>query len=164
MRPILSFCSVLAFGAMTSAALVALLPWFSGHAPEGLQSAVNGLQFNSLLLGLVLGLTLGTLGRLNWADVPRRVAKLAASRGRVGGDGGGPASWDCRRRARVRPSARAGRARDRPLNFGEKPLGVLATDEHLDRVAERVIRAASLVADDVDDHRGGDVTAASFVA
>ena len=37
MRPILSFCSVLAFGAMTSAALVALLPWFSGHAPEGLQ-------------------------------------------------------------------------------------------------------------------------------
>ena len=73
MRPILSFCSVLAFGAMTSAALVALLPWFSGHAPEGLQSAVNGLQFNSLLLGLVLGLSLGTLGRLNWADVPRRV-------------------------------------------------------------------------------------------
>ena len=58
---------------MTAAALVALLPWFSGHAPEGLQSAVNGLQFNSLLLGLVLGLSLGTLGRLNWADVPRRV-------------------------------------------------------------------------------------------
>jgi len=58
---------------MTAAALVALLPWFSGQAPEELQSAVNGLQFNSLLLGLVLGLTLGTLGRLNWADVPRRV-------------------------------------------------------------------------------------------
>ena len=46
----------------------------------------------------------------------------------------------------------------------EKPLGVLAADEHLDRVTERVIKAASLIADDVDDHRGGDVTAASFVA
>jgi len=27
-----------------------------------------------------------------------------------------------------------------------------------------MIEAAALVADDVDDHRGGDVTAASFVA
>jgi len=72
MRSILSFCSVLAFGAMTAAAIVALLPWFSGHAPEGLQSAVDGLQFNSLLLGLVLGLSLGSLGRFNWADIPSR--------------------------------------------------------------------------------------------
>ncbi len=45
-----------------------------------------------------------------------------------------------------------------------KPLGVVAADEHFDGVPERVIEAAALVADDVDDHRGGDVTAASFVA
>jgi hypothetical protein len=45
----------------------------------------------------------------------------------------------------------------------DEPLGVLATDEHLDRVPERMVEAAALVADDVDDHRGGDVTAASFV-
>jgi hypothetical protein len=69
----LSFFSVLAFGAMTAAALVALLPWFSAHAPAGLQAAVSGLQFESLLLGMALGLTLGALGRLNWADVPRRI-------------------------------------------------------------------------------------------
>jgi hypothetical protein len=46
----------------------------------------------------------------------------------------------------------------------EEPLGVLAPDQHLDRVPERMVEAASFVADDVDDHRGGDVTAASFVA
>lgn len=35
----------------------------------------------------------------------------------------------------------------------EETLSVLATDKHLDRISERVIKAASLVADDVDDHR-----------
>jgi hypothetical protein len=49
-------------------------------------------------------------------------------------------------------------------HFVEEPLGVLATNEHLDGVPERMVEAAALVADDVDDHRGGDVTAASFVA
>jgi hypothetical protein len=58
---------------MTAAALIALLPTFSGHAPAGLQAAADGLQFESLLIGMVLGLTLGTLGRYNWADVPRRI-------------------------------------------------------------------------------------------
>jgi hypothetical protein len=50
------------------------------------------------------------------------------------------------------------------LNLGEELLGVLAADEHLDRVPEWMVEAAALVADDVDDHRGEDVTAASFVA
>ena len=49
-------------------------------------------------------------------------------------------------------------------NLLEKPLGVLATDKYLDRVSERVIKAASLVADDVDEHRDHDDSAASFVA
>ena len=58
-----------------------------------------------------------------------------------------------------------------PREFGvissllvEEPLGILATDEHLDRVSEGVVEAAALVANDIDDHRGGEVTAASFVA
>jgi hypothetical protein len=73
MRAVLSFFSVLAFGAMTSALLIALMPWLGSHAPEGVKSMTNDLQFNSLTLGMVLGLTLGTLGRYNWTDVPRRV-------------------------------------------------------------------------------------------
>lgn len=33
----------------------------------------EGLEFNSLIIGLVLGLTLGAVGRCNWSDIPRRV-------------------------------------------------------------------------------------------
>ncbi len=84
LRSILSFFSVLAFGAMTAAALVALLPSFAGHAPAGLQAAADGLQFESLLIGMVLGLTLGTtwslqLGRHSAPDrdvVPRARAAI----------------------------------------------------------------------------------------
>ncbi|MFA7305117.1 MAG: hypothetical protein WC026_00415 [Hyphomicrobium sp.] len=73
MRSVLSFFSVLAFGAMTAALLIALLPWVSGHAPDNLKALADGLQFNSVMLGLVFGLMLGSLGRYNWADIPRRV-------------------------------------------------------------------------------------------
>ena len=73
MRSVLSFFSVLAFGAMTAALLIALLPWVSGHAPDNLKALTDGLQFNSVMLGLVFGLMLGSLGRYNWADIPRRV-------------------------------------------------------------------------------------------
>lgn len=73
MRPVLSFFSVLALGAMTAAGLIALLPWLSGHAPAGVKAVTNGLQFDSVMFGLVFGLMLGSLGRYNWADIPRRV-------------------------------------------------------------------------------------------
>ena len=73
MRSVLSFFSVLAIGAITAAAMMALLPSLSGRAPAGLLSAAGGLQLESLMLGLFLGLTLGTLGRYNWTDIPRRV-------------------------------------------------------------------------------------------
>jgi hypothetical protein len=71
-RSVLSFLSVLAFGAMTVAAMFALGPWLSGHMPEGARSVADGLQFSSLIIGLVLGLTLGAMGRYDWADIPRR--------------------------------------------------------------------------------------------
>jgi hypothetical protein len=73
MRSVLSFFSVLAFGAMTAALLIAILPWVSGHASENLKAWTEDLQFNSVMLGLIFGLTLGSLGRYNWTDVPRRV-------------------------------------------------------------------------------------------
>jgi hypothetical protein len=73
MRAVLSFFSVLAFGAMTAGVLIALLPWLAGHAPAGVKALTDGLQINSVMFGLVFGLTLGSLGRYNWSDVPRRV-------------------------------------------------------------------------------------------
>lgn len=72
LRSVFSFFSMLAFGAMTAAALVAFGPSLTGKSGGGAAIA-DGIQFNSLLLGLVLGLTLGSLGRYNWADIPRRV-------------------------------------------------------------------------------------------
>jgi hypothetical protein len=73
MRNFLSFFSMLAFGVLTAAAIVAILPWLSGRAPTGTVIGGTKLQFDSLLLGMVLGLFLGTLGRYNWADIPRRM-------------------------------------------------------------------------------------------
>ncbi|MBA2125241.1 hypothetical protein DLM45_03255 [Hyphomicrobium methylovorum] len=72
MRPVLSFFSVLAFGAVSAAALIALMPWLTGFAPESLKGITGALEFNSVMIGLVLGLSLGLLGRYNWADIPRR--------------------------------------------------------------------------------------------
>ena len=73
MRNILTFFSMLAFGVLTAAAIVAIMPWLSGRMPAGTVIAGTRLQFDSLLLGMVLGLILGTLGRYHWADIPRRV-------------------------------------------------------------------------------------------
>ena len=73
MRNFLTFFSMLAFGVLTAAAIVAILPWLSGRTPTGTVIGGTRLQFDSLLLGMVLGLILGTLGRYNWADIPRRM-------------------------------------------------------------------------------------------
>ncbi len=73
MRTLLTFFSVLAFGVMTAAAIVAIIPWLSGRLPSGTAFGGTRLQFDSLLLGMVLGLFLGTLGRYHWADIPRRL-------------------------------------------------------------------------------------------
>jgi len=73
MRSVLSYFSVLAFGAMTAAALVAMLPWASKYAPSGVQAVADRLQLESLMIGLFIGMTLGVLGRYNWADIPRRL-------------------------------------------------------------------------------------------
>ena len=71
-RAVLTFFSMLAFGIMTAAALFALTPWLSGRTPGSALSSASGLQFESLLLGVVLGLLLGSLGRYNWGEIPRR--------------------------------------------------------------------------------------------
>ncbi len=76
MRAALTFFSSLALAVMSAAAIVALAPWLSGHPSQAalsVQAGQGGLQFESLLLGVVLGLVIGTMGRYNWGDVPRRM-------------------------------------------------------------------------------------------
>ena len=73
LRATFTFLSVLAVGVLTAAAFVALMPWISGRLPAGAAIPANGLHFESLILGLLFGLVLGTLGRYNWADLPRRI-------------------------------------------------------------------------------------------
>ena len=58
---------------MTSAAVIALMPWISGHVPESVRTIALGLQFESLTVGLALGLMLAAIGRCNWSDIPRSI-------------------------------------------------------------------------------------------
>ena len=77
MRAAFTFFSLLAFGAITAAGLAALIPWATGRVGSGLGgnglAGQSGLQLESLLLGLALGLFLGIIGRYHWADIPRRI-------------------------------------------------------------------------------------------
>ena len=75
LRNLFSFFSMLALGVMAAAGLAALIPWISGRAGAGAMAVpgAHGLHFESLLLGLSLGLFLGVLGRYHWADIPRRM-------------------------------------------------------------------------------------------
>lgn len=73
LRSVLSFFSVLAFGILASAAVFAAMPWLSDEVPENIRALTQNLQFGSLAIGLALGLTLGAIGRMDWADLPRRV-------------------------------------------------------------------------------------------
>ena len=73
MRAALTFFSMLAFGVLTAASIIALGPWLSGQTGSNALAGTGGLQFESLLLGMLLGLVLGTMGRYNWGDIPRRI-------------------------------------------------------------------------------------------
>ncbi|MBS0234485.1 MAG: hypothetical protein JSR99_13480 [Proteobacteria bacterium] len=72
-RSVLSFFSVLAVGVMTAAAVFVAMPLLSAHVPDSVRSLTEGLQFESLAIGLALGLILGAIVRWDWADIPRRV-------------------------------------------------------------------------------------------
>lgn len=73
-RNILSFLSMLAFGVMSAAMIVAVMPWLSGKATgETLGAGPAAIHFESLVFGVVIGLGIGTLARFNWGDIPRRV-------------------------------------------------------------------------------------------
>ncbi|MEQ1670554.1 MAG: hypothetical protein ABL893_06835 [Hyphomicrobium sp.] len=73
MRGMLTFFSTLAFAVMTAAAIVAIMPWLSGRTAAAATAAEGGLHLESLLLGVVLGLVIGSVARFEWADIPRRI-------------------------------------------------------------------------------------------
>jgi hypothetical protein len=73
LRNLFSFFSMLALGVMSAAGIAALIPWFTGRIPGAAPLGVAGLHFESLLLGLSLGLGFGILARYHWADIPRRI-------------------------------------------------------------------------------------------
>jgi hypothetical protein len=73
LRNLFSFFSMLALGVMLAAGVAALMPWFAGRPLSGAHGGPGGLHFESLLLGLTLGLGFGVLARYHWADVPRRL-------------------------------------------------------------------------------------------
>lgn len=73
MRSALTFFSILAFGVIAAASIMAITPWLSGRVSGSTLSGSGGLQFESLVLGLVLGLGLGSLARYHWADIPRHI-------------------------------------------------------------------------------------------
>ncbi len=73
LRSTLTFFSILAFGVMAAAVIMAITPWLSGRVAGTPLAGTGGLQFESLVLGIFLGLTLGSLARYHWADIPRHI-------------------------------------------------------------------------------------------
>jgi hypothetical protein len=81
LRATLSFLSMLAFGVLSAAGIVALLPWLAGHMNPG-GGPQGTLQFESVLIGLLLGLLIGAVARYDWADIPRRMVNWVLIRER----------------------------------------------------------------------------------
>lgn len=82
-RSMLSFLTMLAFGVMTAGAIVVIGPWLSGRASGSSVGPLSPtLHLESLLLGVVLGITLAFVGRIDWAEVPRRLVLWALVRER----------------------------------------------------------------------------------
>ncbi|MGL4395714.1 MAG: hypothetical protein ACRCS9_04160 [Hyphomicrobium sp.] len=73
-RSVFAFFSMLAFGVLATALLIATMPWLTSRSP-GVAAALagRGLHFESVLAGLAIGLLIGNMARFHWADVPRRV-------------------------------------------------------------------------------------------
>jgi hypothetical protein len=83
MRTAIRFCSTLAVGVFAAASIFALMPWLSGRLPTGTKMGFNGLQFESLLLGLMSGLAISHIARYNWTDIPRRIVTWVLVRERM---------------------------------------------------------------------------------
>lgn len=72
MKSMLSFISLIAVGLMAASA-VAIIGF--GFMPNGggLRPSTPVLDYRSLSIGLVIGLSLSWFARVHWAELPRRV-------------------------------------------------------------------------------------------
>lgn len=73
LRSVLTFFSTLAIAVMSAAALVSILPWLSGQTPGASLGGAANLHFESLVLGVVIGIMVGWVSRFEWGDIPRRM-------------------------------------------------------------------------------------------
>lgn len=73
LRSVLTFFSTLAIAIMTAAAIAAIMPWLSGRTSSAVLGGEGGLHFESLILGVILGILVGSLARFEWGDIPRRM-------------------------------------------------------------------------------------------
>lgn len=72
MRSFFQFFSMLAAGVLTLGLIAVMLPWVQGHGAPAALAPAPALHFESAVVGLMLGLGFGVLGRYHWADIPRR--------------------------------------------------------------------------------------------
>lgn len=72
MRSMLRFGSLIALGLISASALAIVGAGTLARAPIEASHAL-GLDYGSLLVGLVLGLILSSLARIAWGEVPRRM-------------------------------------------------------------------------------------------
>ena len=73
LRSTLTFFSILAFGIVAAAIIMAIMPWLSGRVAGTPLSGTGGLQFESLVFGIFIGLALGSLARYHWSEIPRHI-------------------------------------------------------------------------------------------
>lgn len=79
MRSIASFASLLALGLLVAGILTVMTQ--TPVAVSGADGADGsaGIDFWSLLVGLLLGLVLANLSRISWTNIPRRVVNWVLS-------------------------------------------------------------------------------------
>ena len=73
MRAVLGFAGKLSLGLMI-AVVLGLMVMAMGGAQGQAGAHAGGLDYYSLTVGLVVGITLGALGRIQWALLPRQIA------------------------------------------------------------------------------------------
>jgi hypothetical protein len=74
MRSVLGFLSMVAIGLMLAVVVTFVVVGLAADPAQSLTERGPRLDFVSLALGLGLGLTIGNLGRIGWAELPRRAA------------------------------------------------------------------------------------------